>query len=471
MSDGADAVKFGLSQRATNSREEWAKRARNLEANQNYQMAAKAFIQASDPVRAAVAEARQRRHDAAEASVAGPQRRRLLSNAAMQLLAAALRPGESPDPVDPKQLRKWALLASKCLSEAGGHHARAAAELYIRLRKFRLAAQLFSQLKDKRAEADCCMSAWRSLSTAAAFGSDDALEPSAGPTTGPPLAEPKAKVAELAATLGGGAVDEDRRQRVARDNARKRTWLVKAATLYHEVADYVASLSSLRLLGGVEDVLLSTRNWADFGKAVQKMAREAHVRTEGEWKIIETADVSPLSVSISSLSPPAVPICSPRVARTSPSSQSTWSPASRTGSSSSPSSGSGRWVDRGTIPASPPHLAVSAPLEPSPAFDTPHAGGCGAEASDRSHRRRPPSLPARAAGGGPRGVDTQHRAQAAGRCCSRLGPYAAFLFPSLSSNARPGLEPAPDDAAGPVVSGRGVGRPSEDHPRGLEDLP
>ena len=45
MSDGADAVKFGLSQRATNSREEWAKRARNLETNQNYAMAAKAFLQ------------------------------------------------------------------------------------------------------------------------------------------------------------------------------------------------------------------------------------------------------------------------------------------------------------------------------------------------------------------------------------------------------------------------------------------
>ena len=45
MSDGADAVKFGLSQRATSSREEWAKRARNLLANQNYVMAAKAFTQ------------------------------------------------------------------------------------------------------------------------------------------------------------------------------------------------------------------------------------------------------------------------------------------------------------------------------------------------------------------------------------------------------------------------------------------
>ena len=277
MSDGADAVKFGLSQRATNSREEWAKRARNLEINQNYKMASKAYTQASDPVRAAAADAKQCRTEAADASVAGPQRRRLLSNAAMRLLAASLRANESPDPVDPKQLRKWALLAAKCLTEAGGHHVRPAAELYIRLRKFRLAIQLFGQMKDKRAEADCCVSAWRSLTASATDGSGVTPNPP-GDSRGPMLGS--ANGGDLAARLGGGTIDDEQRQRAARDGARRRlmhSWLIKAALLYHEVADYMASLNALKLIGTLEDVLLSTKSWPEFGKAVQKMAREAHV--------------------------------------------------------------------------------------------------------------------------------------------------------------------------------------------------
>ena len=55
------------------------------------------------------------------------------------------------------------------------------------------------------------------------------------------------------------------------------SWLIKAALLYHEVADYMASLNALKLIGTLGDVLLSTKSWPEFGKAVQKMAREAHV--------------------------------------------------------------------------------------------------------------------------------------------------------------------------------------------------
>ena len=144
MSDGADAVKYGLSQRATSSREEWAKRARNLLTNQNFAMAAKAFTQvtsrssvsciplacnsclpphysphapnlptqAGDMVRSMVAVARQKRTDAANVATAGgaSQRRRLLTSAAAQLIAAVSRSSlEAPeeDPVHPRELRRW----------------------------------------------------------------------------------------------------------------------------------------------------------------------------------------------------------------------------------------------------------------------------------------------------------------------------------------------------------------------------
>ena len=50
LEDGADAAKFGLTQKATSSRHEWAKRARNLMGNRNYAMARKAFLQAEDQV-------------------------------------------------------------------------------------------------------------------------------------------------------------------------------------------------------------------------------------------------------------------------------------------------------------------------------------------------------------------------------------------------------------------------------------
>lgn len=50
LEDGQDAVRYGLTQQATSSRAEWAKRARNLLDNRNYAMARKAFGQAADPV-------------------------------------------------------------------------------------------------------------------------------------------------------------------------------------------------------------------------------------------------------------------------------------------------------------------------------------------------------------------------------------------------------------------------------------
>ena len=43
-------MRFGLTQQATSSRAEWAKRARNLMDNRNYGMAGKAFRQAQDQV-------------------------------------------------------------------------------------------------------------------------------------------------------------------------------------------------------------------------------------------------------------------------------------------------------------------------------------------------------------------------------------------------------------------------------------
>ena len=63
-------------------------------------------------VRSMVAEARQKRTDAASVATAGgaSQRRRLLTSAAAQLIAAVSRSGlEAPeeDPVHPRELRRW----------------------------------------------------------------------------------------------------------------------------------------------------------------------------------------------------------------------------------------------------------------------------------------------------------------------------------------------------------------------------
>lgn len=56
LEDGADAVKYGLTQMATSSREEWAKRGANLYASGNFGMAAKSYMQATDMVSVCVTD-------------------------------------------------------------------------------------------------------------------------------------------------------------------------------------------------------------------------------------------------------------------------------------------------------------------------------------------------------------------------------------------------------------------------------
>ncbi|KXZ49100.1 hypothetical protein GPECTOR_23g31 [Gonium pectorale] len=156
LEDGRDAVRYGLTQQATSSRAEWAKRARNLMENHNYAMAKKAFIQATDPVRAEVADAYLKRQRAREEESL-PERRRLLGAAALQLLAAASRRADSPDPVSPAELRRWTLLAGRFLQACG--NSAAAAELYFKTGNHRLALRMLLDGKEHRAAADCCLDA------------------------------------------------------------------------------------------------------------------------------------------------------------------------------------------------------------------------------------------------------------------------------------------------------------------------
>eukprot|EP00798_Chlamydomonas_sp_ICE-L_P021903 gene21903-28945_t len=170
LEDGADATKFGLTtQKATSSTEEWGKRAQNLFLNGNYAM-----------VRAQVADAYQKRTDAAsQDSVAA--RRRLLRAAATQLLVAASRATDGPEAADDQQRMKWTRM------EAGGPWLRHAAELYERLgTKPKLVYEIYIKMGDRRAAAVHCRSIWMkavadcgvaSSNLAAALNSKDTGEP------------------------------------------------------------------------------------------------------------------------------------------------------------------------------------------------------------------------------------------------------------------------------------------------------
>ncbi|GIL57207.1 hypothetical protein Vafri_12407, partial [Volvox africanus] len=154
LEDGRDAVRYGLTQQATSSRAEWAKRARNLLDNRNYLMARKAFVQAADMVRAEVAEAYLKRRRAADEESPAEQRR-LLAGAALQLLAAATRREQSPDPVTAGELRRWLGLAGRCLQACG--LAAPAAELAFKAGNHTTALRMLLAAKEHAAAAECCL--------------------------------------------------------------------------------------------------------------------------------------------------------------------------------------------------------------------------------------------------------------------------------------------------------------------------
>eukprot|EP00955_Chlamydomonas_euryale_P055975 356273-Chlamydomonas_euryale.AAC.1 len=256
--------------------------------------------QAGDPVRAAAAEAQHLRTEAAK-SESTSERRVLLADAAAAFLAALAGAaeaeaaeagskraaegagGEDDDVggtarVAARTRRRWALLAAKSLQEAGGPHVRPAALLYIRLRRFRLAHELLSALKDRRAAAECCVTAWRMLSgsalaaeraagdarldaeVAAAAAASDAGRTSAGGvdggegapgtrgggggTTGARLLDMLGGAAAAAAELREAA---DRASAAAESSARKAGfWLGRAA---RGLADVGCHGDALRVLG------------------------------------------------------------------------------------------------------------------------------------------------------------------------------------------------------------------------------
>ncbi|EFJ46513.1 hypothetical protein VOLCADRAFT_118102 [Volvox carteri f. nagariensis] len=156
LEDGRDAVRYGLTQQATSSRAEWAKRARNLLDNRNYLMAKKAFVQAADMVRTEVAEAYLKRRRAADEE-SPTEQRRLLAGAALQLLAAASRREQSPDPVTAGELRRWLGLAGRCLQACG--LAGPAAELAFKAGNHTAALRVLLAGKEHAAAAECCLDA------------------------------------------------------------------------------------------------------------------------------------------------------------------------------------------------------------------------------------------------------------------------------------------------------------------------
>lgn len=118
---------------------------------------------------------------------------------------------------------------------------RAAAEMHLRLGKFQKAMDLLKDLKDRRAEADCCMAAWRSLSAQ----HQQQQKKKAGDALGQPGNQAAAVGAEgrdLVDVLGGALIQREEHlgaaPDIAKEAARERrmgVFLVRAATAYHEV--------------------------------------------------------------------------------------------------------------------------------------------------------------------------------------------------------------------------------------------
>ena len=82
--------------------------------------------------------------------------------------------------------------------------------------------------------------------------------------------------------LGSGAVDEERQQAATKDVARQRllrSWAVKGSLAFFDVGDHVKALAALQLIGRPDEAVAAVgKTWAEFDKAVLKMARTAHVR-------------------------------------------------------------------------------------------------------------------------------------------------------------------------------------------------
>ncbi|MEW5318036.1 MAG: hypothetical protein WDW38_009289 [Sanguina aurantia] len=163
LEDGADAVKYGLTQMATSSREEWAKRGANLYASGNFGMAAKSYMQATDMVRAAVCDAMGFRA-AAAAAEANADVKKNLSEAAKRFLAAVAHSDESPEPVTVREKQKWARIAVKCITEAstGGTGLGDPAvmiSLYLKLGQFKNALDVCNRDFNHRSAAEVCIAA------------------------------------------------------------------------------------------------------------------------------------------------------------------------------------------------------------------------------------------------------------------------------------------------------------------------
>lgn len=166
--DGADAKKYGLSRLTVSSEAEWFKRAKNLQANKIFDMAAKAFVQAKEPTRAAVASA-YAYMQVDEEEVDGGRRdwqeeKKDRLSLACLLLAAAQRSNECLAPIDRSLVRKWILSAANAMSQVpGDSFKRFAIDIFMSMKEIRKALRVAKQLKnpDRSLEAKLSLSLYQ----------------------------------------------------------------------------------------------------------------------------------------------------------------------------------------------------------------------------------------------------------------------------------------------------------------------
>lgn len=111
-------------------------------------------------VRAEAADAYQKRQKARDEEAPAEQKR-LLAAAALQLLAAASRVHEAPDPVEPKEARRWVALAGRCLQACGSSDA--AAQLFLKAGHHDKALKMLLAAKQHGLAGRCCLDAAESV--------------------------------------------------------------------------------------------------------------------------------------------------------------------------------------------------------------------------------------------------------------------------------------------------------------------
>ena len=157
LKDGSDALKYGLSQRAGSSEEEWFNRAKNISTNGIYDMASQCFLLAQEPARSLAALARHYRGRAVESmenadekpkEKARQELKRLILTSAILWMTAAQRSNEARVPIEKAEIRKWLLWGTGALEKLP-EYKKDAIQIYINIGMTRKAFRLSSELKEQ----------------------------------------------------------------------------------------------------------------------------------------------------------------------------------------------------------------------------------------------------------------------------------------------------------------------------------